>query len=203
MKTSFKLLAMAAAASTFLASPVLHAESTYGYTTGTGPISATAQLEVRVTVPSLIILRIGMPDRRVPTAFLNVGPTGIPGGVSPLSTGNNQTANWNGEAPLLSDPSAGHVAYAWTNRSNATLTGAVTSPFPAGSGLTASHVLVSSSPGGTLNHPGANTGAFSSTALLPNVRAMSSWTYSLSAAGAAAATPGTHSQTVTYTASSM
>jgi hypothetical protein len=204
MKTSFKLLAMAAASSMLLASPVLHAESTYGY--GTGQVSATARLEVRVTVPGMIMLRIGAPGGRINTAFLDVGPTGIPGGVSTLSTGNNQETGWDGTAPPLGVTTTGATfpAWAWTNRGPfATLLGAVTTPFPAGSGLTAGNVLVSSGGAGGLDHPGANTGAFTATRFRPNAVASSTWTYSLSPAGAAAVTAGSHTQVLTYTAVSM
>jgi hypothetical protein len=102
------------------------------------------------------------------------------------------------------------TATAWTNATGAGLTGAVTTPFAAGSGLTAADVVVTSD--GDLAHPGANTGAFgagtvpspfTTTTIPRNTVRTATWTYSLSAAGLAAAAAGTHSQTVTYTASAL
>lgn len=215
MKTPFKLLASAGAAALLLTSPGLQAESTYGYqSTGTGAVSATARVNVNVTVPKLILLRVGTNGGTGDTVTVAVAPISIPGGAATPSTGNSQASDWNETEPTMAITATASAitartltATAWTNATGAGLTGAVTSDFDAASGLTAADVVVTSS--GDLAHPGANTGAFgtvaspTTTAIPRNTVRTATWIYSLSTAGLEAAAAGTHSQTVTYTASAL
>ncbi|PZO17822.1 MAG: hypothetical protein DCF26_08970 [Burkholderiales bacterium] len=205
MKTSFKLLATATAL--FLTSTGLQAESTYGYSaTGATGNTATARVNVTVSVPTLVLLRVGTSGAAAQAANITVAPTpGIPGGVAAgaLVGGNSQASGWDGTAPVFgATPSAAINAFAWTNSAGGgSVTGAVTTAFPGPSGLVAANIDVTST--GTLAHPGANTGTFAPTPLTRNTLATATWTYSLSAAGLANAAAGAHSQVVTYTATAL
>ncbi len=209
MKTSFKLLATAAGAAMLLVSPTLQAESTYGYNAaGAAGATATARVNINVTVPTLILLRVGSNAGTVDTVTLAVQPTpGIPGGVaSPLAAGNSQASGWDGTAPIMAATAtpATLTAFAWTNSAGGgNVTGAVTTAFPAASGLTAADILVTNGGTGTLAHPGANTGTFTPTTFARNTVVSSTWAYSLSAAGLANAAAGSHTQVVTYTATAL
>ncbi len=209
MKNTFKLLAVASAAGMLLASPTLQAESTYGYNAaGAAGATATARVNINVTVPTLILLRVGSDAGTVDTVTLAVQPSpGIPGGVaSPLSAGNNLATGWDGTAPIMAATAtpATLTASAWTNSAGGgNVTGAVTTAFPAASGLTAADIVVTSAGAGTLAHPGANTGTFTPTAFARNTVVSSTWAYSLSAAGLANAAAGSHTQLVTYTATAL
>ena len=209
MKNTFKLLAVASAAGMLLASPTLQAESTYGYNAaGAAGATATARVNINVTVPTLILLRVGSDAGTVDTVTLAVQPSpGIPGGVaSPLSAGNNLATGWDGTAPIMAATAtpATLTASAWTNSAGGgNVTGAVTTAFPAASGLTAADIVVTSAGAGTLAHPGANTGTFTPTAFARNTVVSSTWAYSLSAAGLANAAAGSHTQVVTYTATAL
>ncbi len=209
MKTTFKLLATAAGAAMLLVSPTLQAESTYGYNAaGAAGATATARVNINVTVPTLILLRVGSNAGTVDTVTLAVQPTpGIPGGVaSPLAAGNSQASGWDGTAPIMAATAtpATLTAFAWTNSAGGgNVTGAVTTAFPAASGLTAADILVTNGGTGTLAHPGANTGTFTPTTFARNTVVSSTWAYSLSAAGLANAAAGAHTQVVTYTATAL
>jgi hypothetical protein len=209
MKTTFKLLATAAGAAMLLVSPTLQAESTYGYNAaGAAGATATARVNINVTVPTLILLRVGSNADTVDTVTLAVQPTpGIPGGVaSPLTAGNSQASGWDGTAPIMAAVAtpATLTAFAWTNSAGGgNVTGAVTTAFPAASGLTAADILVTNGGTGTLAHPGANTGTFTPTTFARNTVVSSTWAYSLSAAGLANAAAGSPTQLVTYTATAL
>ena len=161
-----------------------------------------------MTVPTLILLRVGSNADTVDTVTLAVQPTpGIPGGVaSPLTAGNSQASGWDGTAPIMAATAtpATLTAFAWTNSAGGgNVTGAVTTAFPAASGLTAADILVTNGGTGTLAHPGANTGTFTPTTFARNTVVSSTWAYSLSAAGLANAAAGSHTQLVTYTATAL
>lgn len=209
MKNTFKLLSTAATAALLLASPTLQAESTYGYNAAGGAgATATARVNINVTVPTLILLRVGSDAGTVDTVTLAVQPTpGIPGGAaSPLTAGNSQASGWSGAAPIMAAVAtpATLTAFAWTNSAGGgNVTGAVTTAFPAASGLTAADIVVTSAGTGTLAHPGANTGTFAPTAFARNTVVSSTWAYSLSTAGLANAAAGSHTQLVTYTATAL
>lgn len=216
MKTPFHtpfpfkwLVSSAAAAALLLSSPALQAESTYGYSaTGAAGVRATAKVKITVEVPTLLLLRVGGDSTTVDTVTLTMAPNpGIPGGVlaAALVGGNSQASAWDGTASTMGMTASpvNITASAWTNAAGGgSLNGAVTTPFDsATSGLAAADIEVASS--GTLIHPAANTGTFTATAFARNTLATSTWTYSLSTAGLTSAKPGSHTQTVTYTATAL
>ncbi|RDI21260.1 hypothetical protein [Pseudacidovorax intermedius] len=177
------------------------AESTYGYaSSGSGTLTATGRVNLSVTVPKLILLRVGAANATqssltwAPTFSIQNGPT------SP-NNGNNTAINWNAAAPTLavgSQPSALTVA-AWTNAGVGTLSCAV-GAWSAAGGPPNSSFAVSGS--GTLAHPGGDLGACSSSTIASNVLASGSWTYTLNGTPTSW-TAGAYSATVTYTASGV
>jgi len=211
MKTPFKLLASAGAAALVLTSTGLQAESTYGYNpAGAAGATATARVNINVTVPTLILLRVGSNAAVVDTVTLALQPNpGIPGplgAASPLTAGSSQASGWDGTAPIMSATAtpATLTAIAWTNSAGGgNVNGAVTTPFAAASGLTAANILVTSGGGGSLAHPGADTGTFAATPFARNTVVSSTWAYSMNPAGLAAAAAGSHTQVVTYTATAL
>jgi hypothetical protein len=188
------------------------AESTYGYNSaGTGTVTATARLSVSVTVPKLILLRVGSDAATVDTVALTaVLNPGIPGGLAAasLADGNNLATGWNKSAPVFTAAAGTAVlAASWTNASGgASVNCAVTTAFPAPSGLLSTHITVATTvplTGGALAHPGADTACGSPTTFAKNTVVGSTWTYSVTAAGLAAAAAGTNTETLTYTATSL
>ncbi|RYF59185.1 MAG: hypothetical protein EOO27_10140 [Comamonadaceae bacterium] len=202
---SLQLLGSLAAAAALFASGSALAESTYGYNAaGAGPVSATAKVNVQVSVPLLILLRVGVDNTAVDTVAFASTPT-IPGGPGTLVGGSSQAGGWSGAAPTFATTAtnATLLASAWTNASNnGQLSCAVTTAFPAASGLTSANITVTSATvGGTgLAHPGANTACGTNVGIPRNVVQSSNWTYGLTGAIAATAAAGTVTETVTYTA---
>ncbi len=201
MKSPARLLtATAAAAAALLSTQALHAESTYGYNSaGTGAVSATARVNVNVSIPKLIMLRVGSAGASVDNVDIALTPSS-----STFGNGDSQGFAWDGSAPTFTASTvAGLNAFAWTNASGATLTGAVSTPDTGTTGLTAASILVSANAADSLQHPGANTGGFTTQPIPANTLQTGTWTYSVDAAAAAAASAGAFSQTVTYTASAL
>jgi hypothetical protein len=199
MKNSLKLLSIIAAAA--LTAGGAHAESQYGYdATGAGVRSASAQLNVTVNIPKLILLRVGTSGATVDTATLNASiATGIPGGVAnPLANGSNSTG-WDGTAPVWNAADSGTVqAWAWTNSSGG---GRVTA---SGTGGISTITVGNSAPiNGGLAHPGATLSGVGQTDFSPNTVVSSLWTYSMTAAALAAAPAGVQTRLMTYTATSL
>ena len=205
MKIQHPLLAAALAVASLTASPTLHAESTYGYNAaGAGPVSAQARVNVNVNVPRLILLRVGTGDAAVNTETITAGLS-LPG--SPTD-GNNQAFAWDGSSPtVLTTPSSGLAAYAWTNSSGgASINGSVSTPDAGTTGLTAADISVTVGNLGALpvlSHPGADTGTFSATVIPRNTVTGATWYYDVNPVAAAAAAAGAFSQTITYTATSL
>lgn len=188
------------------------AESSYGYAAaGSGPVTASARVQINVNVPLLILLRVGSASGTGDTvAFSSSLSGGVPGGPSVVADGSNTAATWNGTAPVFaaSSTTATVAAYGWTNSSGGgRVSCAVTTAFPVASGLTGASVLVTSAAtaGGGLAHPGTDTscGGASTTSFSSNTLVSSTWTYSLSSALLSAATPGTSTELVTYTATTL
>jgi hypothetical protein len=186
-----------------------HAESQYGYSdTGAG-VTAQSSVKVTVKVPSLILLRVGTADTTQNELIFTSNPTIPAGGVVPAN-GNNTVVNWDGTAPAFATTNTGDVvrAFSWTNASaGGKVTCAVTTPFPAASGLLASHVTVTNAAvagaGATLNHPGGDTTCSGTTNFTRNTIASSDWQFAITAAGMAAAAPGSNSEIITYTATTL
>lgn len=214
MKHSFikfpaKYLVPACAALAML-SPGAQAESTYGYNaSGAAGATARARVNLEIRVPMLILLRVGTSGAAIDSVTITAAPNGIPGGIAAaaLANGSNLATGWNGTAPVMTSTSspANVTAYAWTNsRNGGSVTGAITTAFTTGGLTGASIAVASASPvNGGLAHPGTNLGTFTPQAFPANSLRSSTWAYSLTTAALASVTAGTHSATVTYTATSL
>lgn len=181
-------------------SPAL-AESTYGYqAAGAGAVTATARVNLSVTVAKLILLRVGSTTAGGDTAAWTVGAT-IPAVPTTPATGNNTGVNWNGTAPTLTTsaaPGAFNV-YAWTNATTPTIACSM-GAWSATGGPTNANFTVTVT--GTLPHPGANLGACGSAPFAANTLVTGTWQFNLGG------TPGTwaagvYTNTVTYTAQGL
>ena len=177
------------------------AESTYGYNAaGTGNVTATAQVKLSVTVPKLILLRVGSANTTVDTLAWTAVPS-IPATPTAPSNGNNVGVDWDGAAPTITagtQPAALNV-YAWTNATAATINCAVGTWVGTNSPANADFAVTVT---GTLPHPGANLGACASTTFPSRTLASGTWTYVLSGTPASW-DAGVHTNTVTYTASGV
>lgn len=181
---------------------VSRAESTYGYAaTGSGTLTATGRVNLSLTVPKLILLRVGAAS----TTQTNLAwtPTfSIPAVPTPPVTGNNTGVNWDASAPTVSigtQPGAVAVT-AWTNAGSGTINCAVGTWSPATGGPPNASFTVTGT--GTLPHPGANLGACTSTAFTSNSLASGTWTYALGGTPTSWSA-GAYSAVVTYTASGV
>lgn len=180
------------------------ADSSYGYSAaGTGTVTAEANVKVTVTVPKLILLRVGDPANIDDLAFTAAGTfTTAP---ATLSDGNNQglTTGWDGVAPTFTDtPGQALTAYVWTNATGGgNLSCSTNTNFTAASNLTAADVKVASA--GDLAHPGADTSCGTTIPFAQNTLITGTWTYSIPGTKLAEASAGEHTQTTTYTATSL
>jgi hypothetical protein len=197
-----KRLPVAATLVLLVASGSARAESTYGYQpSGAGAVTATARVNLSVTVSKLILLRVGSANAVVDTATWTVGAS-IPAVPTIPVVGNNQPVNWNGVAPTMtaSASPAALTVYGWTNSTTPTITcamGAWTGPV---GGPTNANFTVTVT--GTLPHPGANLGACASTAFVANSLRTGTWQYVLG--GTPGTWPaGTYTNTITYTAQGL
>lgn len=180
------------------------AESQYGYGTTAAPVTAQARVTLNISVPKLILLRVGGQGNAAEIVDL-VAPLTWP--TAPAGApviGNNLEANWTGGAPTVgtaASPAAIPV-YAWTNAGPGSLSYAATAFAPAG-GPTLANINVVSATG--LAHPGPATLAATSatpTTFAAGTVATGSWTYTLTGSALTWAT-GTYTSTVTYTATSV
>ncbi len=145
MKTnSMKVLAIACGAALTLVSGVSMAESQYGYNSaGMGTVTAQATVKLSVTVPKLILLKVGSSDTgsgpavAVQDTLAWTATISIPGVPTTPATGNNTGVNWSGAAPTVTagtNPGAISVS-AWTNGTGATINCAAPTWTPASGGL--------------------------------------------------------------------
>ncbi|RSZ32247.1 MULTISPECIES: hypothetical protein [unclassified Variovorax] len=172
------------------------AESQYG--SGTGTITAQAKVNLSVTVPKLILLRVGSTNTTVDTVTWT-SSLSIPGVPTTPVVGNNTNVDWSGAAPTVTATSAANVlnVYAWTNAGAGTINCAMGAWAPLTGGPTNADFTVATT--GTLPHPGANLGACASTSFNSNVAASGTWTYTLGGS-AASWVANTYTNTITYTA---
>lgn len=173
------------------------AESQYG--SGTGTITAQARVNLSVTVPKLILLRVGSNNATEDTVTWT-SALSIPGATAttPLASTNNTNVDWTGAAPTVTTSTAAGTltVYAWTNAGAGTINCALGSWNATGGPSNANFTVTTT---GTLPHPGANLGACTSTSFTSNVVATGTWAYALGG------TPGswaanTYTNTITYTA---
>lgn len=211
MKTTFKLLATAGATALLLASPGLKAESTYGYSAaGAAGVTATARVNINVTVPTLILLRVGAATGESTLNFsATPNATAAPTSATLAAlTGDtsNAAANWDGTAPTFSAPTGQTVrAYAWTNSAGGGQLGLASVVNTALTGIDPAAITVDATGvnGAMPAHPAntatnANFGTFTR-----NTLHAADWTYSVDATALNAASAGTYEQVTTYTASAL
>jgi hypothetical protein len=184
-----------------LSSGAVMAESTYGYSSaGTGTVTATARVSLNVTVPKLILLKVGTASATVDTLSWT-SATSIPSTPTAATNGNNAAIDWDGTAPTitLTNPAALNVA-AWTNAATTSNLTCSVDAWNAAGGPANSDFTVTS--GGTLAHPGANLGACAPTNFTKNSVVTGTWTYAL---GGTPSTwsAGVYTTTVTYTATGI
>ncbi|OLE92201.1 MAG: hypothetical protein AUI84_21530 [Delftia sp. 13_1_40CM_3_66_6] len=172
------------------------AESQYG--SGTGTITAQAKVNLSVTVPKLILLRVGSTNTTVDTVTWTstLSIPGVP--TTPLASVNNTNVDWNGAAPTVATASAAATltVYAWTNAGAGTINCAVGAWNATGGPANADFTVTTT---GTLPHPGPNLGACASTSFPSNVVATGTWAYALGGTPASWAA-NTYTNVITYTA---
>ncbi len=199
------VLALAAAGASGLASTAVWAESQYGYAAaGTGTVTAQAKVNLKVTVPKLIMLRVGSSNTTV-DELAWTAPLTIPAVPTTPVTGNNTNVDWSGSAPTVgtvTNPGAVAV-YAWTNSSGGGSLSYAATAFSAG-GPTLGNISVTAGAG--LAHPAPTALATASTTpvtFAANTAQTGSWTYALSGTSAASWAAGVYTGSVTYTATSL
>ena len=172
------------------------AESQYG--SGTGTITAQAKVNLSVTVPKLILLRVGSTNTTVDTVTWTstLSIPGVP--TTPLASVNNTNVDWNGAAPTVATASAAAtlMVYAWTNAGAGTINCAVGAWNATGGPANADFTVTTT---GNLPHPGPNLGACASTSFPSNVVATGTWAYALGGTPASWAA-NTYTNVITYTA---
>jgi len=208
MKTTRLSVMSAIGLGLLAASGASQAESQYGYDpSGTGTATASARLNITVVVPQVILLRVGSSGSGVDNLILRDEFGGVPGGVTTMAGGGNQPTGWDGTQPALTTTSSGSIqAWAWTNSSSGgTIMSAVTTEFPASSGLTANDVTVTSAPMATtgLAHPGTNAATSVPTLFPRNVVATSMWTFAVTQAIVPGRVGGRATLGMTYTAATL
>lgn len=175
------------------------AESTYGFSSaGNGTVTANAHVNLSITVPKLILLRVGSANTTDTVSWTLAA--NIPSVPTAAVNGNNTAVDWDGTAPTLtpSTPAALNV-YAWTNAATATINCAVGAWSAPGGPANADFTVNVT---GTLSHPGANLGACASTSFSSNALVSGTWQYALGGTPASWAA-GTYTNTVTYTATGI
>lgn len=203
MRHHLKLLTVAAGSALALAAGVALAESQYGYNPGAATVTAQSHLTLSVTVPTLILLRVGT---QAGTGDTLSWAAPITWATAPaITTNDNQAANWDGNAPTLgtvTNPAAVPVS-AWTNSSGGGSLSYTASGFSPTTGPTLANISVGSGAG--LAHPGTTALAATSSApstFVRSVVATGTWTFSLTGS-TLTWTPGTYTTTITYTATSV
>jgi len=202
MNRRLNCLAAALCAGLALSSGTALAESTYGYNSaGGGTVTATARVNLSVTVPKMILLRVGSAGATTDTESWTVGASIPATPTVPAVTANSAAVIWNGVAPTMTasaSPTALSV-YAWTNATAGTINCGLGAWSAAGGPTNANFTVTVT---GTLPHPGANLGACASTAITSNTLLTGTWQYVLGG------TPGSwlagvYTNIVTYTASGV
>lgn len=180
------------------------AESTYGDGSPATAATTATKLRIKVNVPKLVVFRIGSAGALVDEIVINAQPS-IPTSPSPVATtGNSQAANWTGAAPTFGSFATFIRAYLWHNSpGGVTLSCKVTTPFPIASGLTAEDITVNRF-FSSLSHPGPTTACSAAAiALTRNSVLNGFWIYRINASRLGAAAAGSHTEMLTYTASTL
>mgnify|MGYP003583965767 CR=1 FL=1 len=198
--TTNKILAALVAGGLMAVAGSSIADSTFGYnSTGTGGVSAKANVKVTVTVPELVVLRVGSAGATIDELKLQAAATinGAPGLIT--TNGNNQAATWDDlTTPTLASDSKSVQVYVWTNAKNVKL------KCSSDTGLASLNLLPKDikvdSP---TTHPGATTECTGSVDVPRNQVVNSTWTYSVDSTALGSAYAGTASQVTTYTAANI
>lgn len=191
-----RMLVVSLAALSLAGGTVAMAESQYG--SGTGTITAQAKVNLSVTVPKLILLRVGGSDTAVDTVTWTsaLSIPAVP--TAPLPSVNNTHVDWNGAAPTVTTTSATApiAVSAWTNAGAGTINCSVgTWNATGGPGNVDFTVAVT----GSLPHPGANLASCASTTITSNALLSGTWAYTLGGTPASWVA-NTYTNTITYTA---
>ena len=204
--TAFNRIAIIAALAAF--STFAQAESRLSASASTGSISATAKINVNVSVPRILYLAVGSTGATVDSVDFVVGAAGITGalpvsdqafaGAVPIGAGSvtvtdTQTANAQGTVS----------ARLWSNSGTATL--GCTSTAIASGALTLPLGDFKVTSAGTLSHPGADLSACTGTAVSAGAAGAGgisdfSGTWAFSYVPSVLPPAGTYAGTVTYTA---
>ena len=207
MMKSLRVLSVVAATAAVLIGGAARAESQYGYSSaGAAPaLTATAKLNVTVTVPKLILLRVGLDSTAISTAAMTATLLGgIPGGLGVLANGSNLASPWDGTAPAWNNATATAIrAYAWTNASGGgSVTPAVTTDFADLTLKTKIAIASTLVSGGGLTHP-ATMNLTTAIPFAKNAVASSDWVFSITAAFLGTSDAGAQSAQMTYTATTL
>lgn len=200
-----RIAAVGAAALVLTGGPTAMAESQYGYATAPATtVTATARVNLAITVPKLILLRVGSTtaggDTLNWTSGFDIPPTPV--------VGNNQDYAWSGAAPVATTSTnpAAVLASAWTNATGGGSLSYTASAFGAGGPVLGNITVTSGASTGTLlNHPLPATLATASTtptAFAANTLVNSNWSYAL-AGTPASWQSGAYTSTIVYTATSL
>ena len=207
MTKSLRVLSVVAGAAAILVGGAARAESTYGYSsTGAAPaLTATAKLNVTVTVPKLILLRVGADNTALSTAAMTATLLGgIPGGLGVLANGSNLASAWSGAAPAWNNATSNVIrAYAWTNASGGgSVTPAVTTDFTDLNLKTKIAIASTLVSGLGLTHP-ATMNLTTAIPFAKNAVASSDWVFSITGADLGTTDAGALSAQMTYTATTL
>lgn len=205
MNKQTKIIGALLGAALAAASGVAVAESTYGYSAaGTAAVAANANVKLKVTVPKLILLRVGSAALPV-DEIAWTSTTSWTTNPSTVVDGNNQQADWDGALPSFSFTPTGNAlaVYAWHNNGTAgaelTFTGTAFSPT---GGPTLAAITVAGTGGAVPAHPGGNLGTATTTPLTSNYLYSGTWTYTLGGTPTSWVA-GSYSGAVLYTATTL
>jgi hypothetical protein len=205
---NWKLSAVMAAATLAVAGGSAVAESQYGYdAAGTATVTAKGDLNIKVNVPKLVLLKIGTSSGTVDDATISGTFGTVPGGGATLADGSNVATDWDGTAPSFAAAGSSSPVQvrAWTNAiGGGSLAGTVQTAFPI-TGMDAMVTVANSAPaaGGSLVHPGANLATSTPTTFTRNTLVGSLWTFRISAANLLTLPAGSYSQLMRYTATTL
>ena len=200
-KNAAFLVGMAAA----LLAGTVHAESRVtAVSSGTTALSTTSKLNVSVSVPRILYLRVGDAGATINSVTFTVGLTGLTplpqndvvySGAMPVGVGAISVADTNGT-------SDGQVAVQlWTNNGTANLNCSGAALTSGTNTIALSQITVTSAAAGTLGHPGGSLACTSATRGSAGVNNLSdTWTYAYTAPATLPAA-GNYTTQITYTAS--
>lgn len=175
------------------------ADSQYGYNSAAKGVSAQAHVDIKVTVPELVVLRVG-DAKAIDVLELSAQATvkSDPGLIS--ADGNNVDAAWDGAVPGFEAKDQALGAYVWTNAKGVTL------KCESDDKLTAINLdsgKVNVAADGDLKHPGATTACGDKIDIPQNKLQTATWIYSIKPEDLANAYAGTATQRTTYTAANI